>query len=287
MNNFKKIVIGTVQFGMDYGVSNQTGKTSLQEAIKISEMANSAGVNFYDTAPDYGESYSVMAEIIRSNPSANVISKIPAISKNGIDNVIDSIHHTVDLFGENLYGLLFHRPDDVLTEGYQCVLSELSRMKDQGLIRKVGASIYDARQLEVIHDYINLDLVQLPFNAFDHRFKYCEFTNINDFEIHSRSTFLQGLLLMENENIPFNLNEAKGPLDRLNKFSDQLGLGMYQLCLKWVMQQNWINRVLIGVNSTEQFQQLINSFDELNNFDELDLLSYKVDSQKIINPSMW
>ena len=49
-----KLGLGTVQFGMHYGISNREGKTPLREVTKILHVARDNQISVLDTAAQYG-----------------------------------------------------------------------------------------------------------------------------------------------------------------------------------------------------------------------------------------
>ena len=233
-----KLGLGAVQFGCDYGISNKNGQVSLDEIIKILEYAKENGIDTIDTANLYGNSEEVLGQF--NLDDFKVVTKTVKVDKNL--NCHENIKYFKDAFFQSqkklgnirLHGLLFHESTDLLGDYSEHLWDLLSSFKNKEYVNKIGVSVYTPDILCKILEKFDIDIVQLPLNILDQRFvpllgKLKE----KNIEIHTRSTFLQGLLLMENDAISDYFNEIKSLIKMLPKprlayalqFVDSLGGG--------------------------------------------------------------
>ena len=167
------IVLGSAQFGLDYGISNTKGISSEDEVVKILQYANSAGIDTIDSASQYGKSESVIGRCVDQNSNWNIITKTPSF-KGGSINTSDATHLSdkFKLSLENLnlkknYGLLIHSCDDLFKPGGDLLFREMEKLKSKGLVSNIGVSLYTSNQIDNILDRYNVDIIQLPINILD------------------------------------------------------------------------------------------------------------------------
>jgi aryl-alcohol dehydrogenase-like predicted oxidoreductase len=189
-----KLILGTVQFGLDYGISNRIGKIPSKEAGKILDHAKASGVINIDTAASYGDSEKVIGECISKNPNLDfrIISKLDLKSKSGVESLNASIER---LGVPKLASILFHSYQDFHSN--QDVVDQLLQWKGEKF-DSLGVSVYSNEELALLADNEQVDLIQLPFNLLDNeklRKKAIENCRSEGKEIHTRSAFLQGLFL--------------------------------------------------------------------------------------------
>ena len=187
-----KIILGTVQFGLDYGVSNKKGIPSNKELKEIFSLAENNGIFLLDTASGYGNAEKRIGDI--SNGNFKIITKISNIDNaQSIENQIKK--SLFNLKSDFIYGCLFHNTNELLHNLF--LWEELNKLKKLGLIKKIGVSLYHPKNLEnLLSLKIIPDIIQIPFNIIDRRFEpYFERLNKLNIEIHVRSIFLQGLLI--------------------------------------------------------------------------------------------
>ena len=168
-----KIGLGTVQFGLDYGISSSIGKVTKDDAKNIISFAKENKINLFDTAPAYGTSEKVLGESDISN--VKIITKTrnfdaARISNEDIESIdIDFYNSLKDLKIERVYGLLFHNADDLLKPGGEELYKAIKKLKKQKKIHKIGISVYEEKQLEKILSLYDIDIVQVPFSIIDRR----------------------------------------------------------------------------------------------------------------------
>ncbi len=277
MKTTSKIGIGTVQFGVNYGIANQIGQTSESEAHLILDTAQNIGIDCIDTAFGYGNAEQVLGRY-KKITSFNTISKF--IDVLDPRSLIAQFEQTIfNLNVSKLYGYLAHRPFQLLE--YPILWETLLTMKQQGKFDKIGYSLNTVGELEMLLEKeIIPDLVQIPFNFIDQRFKpyFSELKKYNC-EIHTRSTYLQGLLLMPTEKIPEYFNSIK-PL--LTEVKDQTKNTQGAL-LKYVLNEPAVDKVILGV---ENNSQLIQNIEALNGAIDIKPHEKKIPDHILI-PSLW
>jgi aryl-alcohol dehydrogenase-like predicted oxidoreductase len=288
-----KIGIGAVQFGVDYGISNIHGKTRKDEVSKILKLACENGIDVIDTAPSYGSSESILGELADNN-SCKFVTKTPYFSDNSLDSRhIDQLKESFDkslinFRKKDVYGLLLHSCNDLLKPGGQLLFQEMERLRSIGMIEKIGVSVYNSKQIKAILGKFDIDLIQLPINIFDqHLFVdgWLKELKDNNIEIHARSIFLQGLLLMSSDSISPYFSPIKDKIELFSKTASELSLSKLELALGYVMGIPEIDQVLIGVNTVDQLQEIIKSVKIQIN--PMDFLENSVNDSAYTNPSLW
>ena len=196
-----KLALGTVQFGQSYGVANKAGQVSAADAKTILEYAASNGIKMLDTAIGYGDSEQRLGEI--GIPDWQVVSKIPAVPDGCGDIsgwVSESVRSSLQRLGvPRLYALLLHKPQQLLGADGGRIYAAVQQLKENGLVQKIGVSIYAPVELDDLYQRYKFDVVQAPFNLLDRRlFDSGWMSRLADrgAELHASSVFLRGLLRM-------------------------------------------------------------------------------------------
>lgn len=257
-----KLALGTAQFGSAYGVANRRGQVSVGEGSAILQLARSAGIDTLDTAMAYGDSEQRLGDI--GVGSWKVVSKLSALPEQCRDIpawVTASVRGSLSrLRIPHLYGLLLHRPGELLESAGTSVYQALVRLKDEGLVKKIGVSIYDPAELSALCSVYAFDLVQAPFNLLDRRLLdtgWLPRLAAQHTEVHIRSVFLQGLLLMSGDRRP-PMFERWAPLWRAwASWLDQAGLTPVQACLRDALSFPDIGKVVIGVDSLSHLKEIL------------------------------
>lgn len=272
----QKIGLGTVQFGIPYGISNKSGQTPASEVSSILRIAQENQIRFIDTASAYGNAEKVLGQNDLS--SFKVVSKFlpPQKGKLVQAQLKQSLEH---LQLSSLYGYLAHRPRH-LAENLP-IWEELRSLKEKKILKKIGVSLNEPDELERLLDkQIHPDIIQVPFNYLDRRFKDLMISmKENGCEIHSRSTFLQGLFFMNLDKLDPYFNDLIPLIMELQQNIDNLPGAL----LKFVLEQPFIDRVIIGVENRNQFIQNLESISTLSSLPEL---AKKID-ESILIPSNW
>lgn len=256
-----KLILGTVQFGLPYGIANQVGQVSLAEGTSILQLATACGIDTLDTAIAYGESEQRLGQI--GVKGWQIVSKLPPIP-DGTAQPIRWVETEVasslqNLNVSSLYGLLLHRPSQLLEQNGDQIYHGLQEVKKAGIVKKIGVSIYDPVELEILCGRFQFDLVQAPFNIIDHRLietGWMRRLAEHGIELHVRSVFLQGLLLMKSLDRPQKFNRWSTLFSRWDKWIQEIGLTPQEACLRYVHSFPQISKIVVGVDSANQLQEL-------------------------------
>ncbi len=289
MVSISRLALGTVQFGIPYGVANQQGQVNFEEVKQILVAAQSSKIDTLDTAIAYGDSEQLLGEIGIS--SWKVVSKLPevpteitATSTWVEQSVCGSLQR---LNTSQLYGLLLHRPEQLLSLQGESLYQSLCLMKDQGLVQKIGISIYSPTELETLCDRFSFDLIQVPYNILDRSLEWSGWLSklkSLGVEVHVRSVFLQGLLLMNSLNRPAYFSRWQSFWRQWEQWLTETQLTPLQACLGFVLANPDIDRVVVGVDSLSQLQEILVA--TTGKFPSPpDGLS--CDDPALINPSRW
>jgi aryl-alcohol dehydrogenase-like predicted oxidoreductase len=284
-----RLALGTVQFGMPYGVANQQEKVSLKSAAAILKYAHLAGITTVDTAIAYGDSEHCLGQI--GVKGWQIVSKLPEmpIGTNHIQNwVKESLQGSLRrLQIPRLYGLLLHCPQQLLSSEGQELYHALNWLKAEDLVDKIGISIYSSNELEALCDRFSFDLVQAPFNIFDRSLAQSGWLSRLKgigVEVHVRSIFLQGLLLMNPSTRPIYFDRWYLLWTEWQQWLFTTGLNPLQACLNFVLSNPEIDRVVVGVNSLSQLQEIL-AATTVESVKPPDKLS--CDDPDLINPARW
>ena len=284
-----KLALGTVQFGLNYGISNQSGQVSPEHVKEVIAFAQLHGIDTLDTAISYGESESCLGDA--GVGGFKVITKLPSLPENtsNIDKwVSDQMQLSLQRLGvTSLYAVLLHRSEQLVGNTGNALALSLKKLKATGVVKKIGVSIYTPSELDHIIDRLMIDIVQAPFNLIDRRLQtsgWLQRLHDSGIEIHARSAFLQGLLLMKPLSIPEKFKRWLPLLSDYHHWLSITQVSAATACLGFVQSFPQITRVVVGVDDLEQLQQLIvaSKTDFRGNWP---LISS--DNELLINPSNW
>jgi aryl-alcohol dehydrogenase-like predicted oxidoreductase len=289
-----KLGLGTVQFGTDYGISNQSGQTSPVEVAKILEFAAASGITYLDTAPAYGNSETVLGKILDVDHQFRIVTKTNKIDKSQITD--EDVQSVLEIFGQSLdrlqqksvYGLLVHHPDDLLSDGGDQLMAGLESLKKRGLVQKIGVSVYNRSEIDRLLEKYVIDLIQIPLNVFDQRLLkdgYLSSLKSKGIEIHVRSVFLQGILLMSETELPSYVAGLVPNLQRYRHQNQVLGISPLQAAIGFVDQLPAVDAVLVGVNNLPQLIEIVNAVGGNFNLDYLQACA--VENEALVNPALW
>lgn len=286
----EKLAIGTAQFGLDYGIANQTGKIRFDEAQAIISLAKEAGINTLDTATAYGVSEKVLGDI--GIDSWKVVTKLPTLPTD-CTNVMDWVQKTVlesldRLKIEKLYALLLHRPLQLLDKEGSNLFDSLSKMKSSGLVEKIGFSIYSPQDIDMLWENFQPDIIQSPFNILDQRLQtsgWLDKLYSCGVEIHARSVFLQGLLLLNFDNRPDKFNRWDDLWKNWHCWLKKEKLSPLQTALGFVLSNEKIHRIVVGMDSIKQLKEILSAAKKIpaRRFPE----NLAITDENLLNPSLW
>lgn len=269
-----RLILGTVQFGLDYGIANKTGKPSKEDVRKILLFALKSGINVLDTANAYGDSEKILGEILDNYPKKEdikIITKLsPQIDENtGYKNIKNQIEQSINssLSNLNLDSIpiyMLHRAEHMtIKDGI--IIKNLSKLKNRGLIHNIGTSIYTPREAEIALSIDEISAIQVPFNVFDHRLinsGFFEKAHAKSVAVFVRSIYLQGLILMKNNDVPYNLQGIIPFKNQLNEICNDSDRTINEVAMKFPLMQEGITGTVIGVDNLTQLMENINLYNK-------------------------
>ena len=247
------IAIGTVQFGLDYGITNKRGKTDQSAARSILDLANHAGVTTLDTAALYGNAEETLGAI-RAADAFEIVTKTVHLHTDVAD-VMQAFDRSLKrLCAESVYGLLVHRASDLLGPQGDTLWRALSDAKRAGLVQKIGASIYDTAELDAVRARCDVDIVQLPCSVFDQRM-VSTIAELEEqgVEVHVRSVFLQGLVFMRPDDAPDSFEPVQAKLRAFHAAAD----GNPLAAAIAFAEQLGASKLVLGFEDAEQLSALL------------------------------
>lgn len=285
-----KLALGTVQFGTSYGIANQSGQVSFPEARRILDMASKAKIDLLDTAIAYGDSEEVLGKI--GVAEFSVVSKLPGLPPScaDIDSWVEKqVEDSLQRLGcSSLYGLLLHRSENLLGPSGKKLIAGLNRLKLNGLVRKLGISIYGPIELERVMHLLRIDLVQAPLNVIDRRLEssgWLSRLHQEGVEVHTRSAFLQGLLLMPRNKIPLKFGVWTTLWDCWTSELEENNLTAVTACLSYPLSLPAVDRVVVGVDNLYQLKELISASQIQPPHHDFSFMTSE--DQMLINPLNW
>lgn len=296
MNNkrINKLCVGTAQFGMKYGVSNNGGQPDFKEVTRILSEAYEKGVRYLDTAPSYGNSEDILGISMKKEHSFNIITKTPHFNKEIISNQeTEKLRKTFysslkKLKRQSVYGLLLHNANDLFVSDGHLLLKTMKGLKAKGHTEKVGVSVYTGKQIDDILNRFDIDFIQVPINVLDQRLLsggYLKKIKEKNIEVHARSVYLQGIILNKVEALPSYFDSIKDHLRSYHEFLRKVGLTPAQAALGFLKKQREVDVVLVGVDNRQQMNENIEIMNHVSL--EYDLKKYAIDKIDMIDPSKW
>jgi aryl-alcohol dehydrogenase-like predicted oxidoreductase len=318
-----ELALGTVQFGLDYGISNTQGQVSKNETANILVHAKKLGITTLDCAGAYGNSEHLLGEIFTSSQLGedfDIISKIPALTN--VDENINAYfsRSLVHLQQQKIETLLFHHADNLLTHpARKKIFAQALSLKSAGLIERIGVSVYTPEQLKVIAKNFPIEMAQVPLNVFDQRFISSEmisFCQTQKIKLHARSLFLQGLLFIEQDKLAPYFSPYKKKIHDFSALAQYLNCSKLVLALAIAFSSNdsltaqnshttfkdetsdinatptlsrVIEKLVVGVCNTKQLIDIVEAFElakhlSVSNNELMALADERLD---FINPSLW
>jgi aryl-alcohol dehydrogenase-like predicted oxidoreductase len=284
-----RLALGTVQFGLSYGIANQDGQVSQSAAKAMLQLATAHGIDVLDTAIAYGDSETCLGEA--GTQGFKLVTKLPSVPTGCVD-VRGWVQKQVDASLARLgvgavYGLLLHRSEQLLGAEGKALYQTLQSLKEAGVVQKVGVSIYAPSELEALTPHYRFDLVQAPFNLVDRRLHttgWLQRLKDENVEIHTRSAFLQGLLLMPYETIPPKFAPWVELWFKWHEWLSIHNISAVQASLAFPLSFPEVDRVVVGADSVSQLEQIISAASSavLDNLPDL-----HCDTENLINPACW
>ena len=283
-----KLILGTVQFGLQYGINNAKGKPEKESVFKILSYAYENGIRYLDTAELYGNAHDLIGEFHKLNPTNrfNVITKFPHDFEESLDSKINSYLNQLNI--DQLDAILFHSFDSYMNHKSQ--LNNITKLKNKS-VKHIGVSIYTNEQMDEVIEDINIDIIQLPFNLFDNlnlRGELIRKAKSNNKIIHTRSAFLQGLFFTKKDNPNAIRVKLQKELDLIEDISIKSSIPIGSIALNYCLMQNFIDGVLIGVDSLDQLKENIDFAQNKIPNQCIDKINeIRINNIELLNPSIW
>ena len=264
-----ELCLGTVQFGMPYGVTNAGGQVHRDTVKTLLLSANRAGINYLDTAQAYGEAEAVLGHCLSPGHSFKIISKLnyqrqPEFCKADVSQWNRAFRQSLQMLDvSSLDSFLLHSGLELMKPGASFLIDWLHSLKDQGLVRRIGLSIYESNDLSEVN-LSDFDLIQLPLSLYDQRLLRdgtINYLKDRHIDIHIRSVYLQGLLLTPSHQWPAWISkEANAHHQKLERLSSRLGCSLLDLALQFVRSLEEIEAVILGVCDPTQLDALLQAW---------------------------
>jgi aryl-alcohol dehydrogenase-like predicted oxidoreductase len=260
-----KLALGTAQFGMNYGISNSSGKVHADEVGRILDFARQSGIKVLDTAQAYGDSELVLGKFY--------LSSFLVVSKMMEDGHLEESLTNLKL--PAIHAVMFHREDDVRDASW----NKFEKYKAQKLVNKIGVSVYSPSKLESLMAHYPIDIVQLPMNILDQRFLHLlPALKQRGIEVHTRSAFLQGLLLMDTSQLDSYFKSILPILSKIPK-------PRIAHALHFLRQQSDIDFTVVGVTKEHELREILEQYETTPA--GISYSHFRIDDERFINPSLW
>lgn len=284
-----KFILGTVQMGLNYGINNSGGKVSIEDSFEILEHAFDSGIKILDSAEAYGDAHQVIGAFHNKHPekSFEVITKLPHHFDAEIKDRVAL--YLKELQVPQLHALLFHSFDSYNknTSNFDTLLE----LKVQNKIKHIGVSVYTNEEIEAVILNDDIEIIQIPFNLLDNNSRRGEIlkkAKAKGKTIHTRSAFLQGLFFKALNSENNTVKQLHKDLAKLNSINSKSSCSMVELALNYCTQQNYIDNVLIGVDSKIQLIENIKAQNQTISREIMaEIDAVKVKNLDLLNPSLW
>lgn len=286
------VALGTVQFGLDYGISNQRGRIPESEAYALLDLAVARGVRLFDTAAAYGESESLLGRwLARRGAELGVMTKLaPSPAGASVDEAFAlltrRLEQSFEALGRPLEAILAHRSADFKGPLGERLWPWLNVQRDSGKVRRLGVSIYEEEELA---DLPPVDLVQLPLSILDQRplaTGLLARLQARGIEVHARSLFLQGALLMPPESLPAYLAPLANHLRACRERWNARGLRPLDAALQFAAQTSEVKYGVVGATTAAELDEICASLGAAAGRVE-DFTRDAFPDHAYLNPSAW
>ena len=291
------ISLGTAQFGFNYGITNKKGKVNeelVKEILKIAERNN---FKYLDTAQSYGNAEEVIGRCNSKESKFEINSKLSFnkkgdITESDIARLEENFEKTlINLKTKSINSFLVHNVENLKDKKSKKLLYWLQSLKRRGLIKNIGISIYDTKELkDILLDDINL--IQIPVSIYNQKMVSCgylESLSCKGYLIHARSCFLQGLILTHaNEWPKYISKDLKEHHSRTEIVAQKNNLTMLDLSLYYIKTLSFLDSIIVGITSISELERFINSWNKKNlSYEKIDFKKLSWDNKRDVDPRFW
>ncbi len=283
----KNIIIGTAQFGEKYSVSSNRAVSSV-EANKIIKTAYKNKINHLDTAVNYFKAYNILKSINVSN--WNIITKFPNLK------LMKNSQNQYHVYAENILKdfkidkikcVHFHNINQLFSKNGDQSFRMLKDLKEKKVISQIGASVYFPEDVDRLVKNYDFDVIQCPINIFDREFinkKIFQKLKKRNIQVHVRSIFLQGLLLMEIHKLPNYFKKWYNFFGKWQKYLIENKISAIEACVFFIKNQKDIDKVIIGVDSVIHLNQILKAFKSKRKVNDFNIM---INDRNLLKPSLW
>ena len=292
---FARLGLGTAQFGGDYGITNRRGKVAPAEARRVLDLARAAGIRILDTAPAYGESETALGSMADVARDFRIVTKTLPVYAHEIGAEEESaVRMTLSrsrqrLRRDRLDGVLIHHGTALLRRGGRRILEAVQDAQARGEIDRLGVSVYDPPELEAVLRLFTPDIVQLPLNLLDQRFALsgllAQLGSLG-VEVHVRTVFLQGALLVSPDILPLSLARVRPAIDMVGRFLSTHHLSPISACIGYVLSRPTVGCAIVGVTGADELSAIVEAISALPETMP-DFSSLAVADPDVISPARW
>lgn len=283
-----RIGLGTVQFGLDYGISNTAGQVTAEEVDRIVSVAKARGIKTIDTAAVYGRAEEVLAGALDARTNWRVITKTARLA-GGLDAVVARARRSAALLGTaGLDTILVHSAADLAGSDGQALWRALTALKDDGLFARIGISAYISDDPENLARQFRPDVMQVPMSLLDQRLVTAgalERLAASGVEVHVRSIFLQGLLFVAPQDLASSLIHIEPQLRRVADMLSEAAVTPLQAAVGFALSRPGVHRVLCGVTSAKELEGIAQAADE--GCPDLPWPAFALNDPVALDPSRW
>ena len=288
-----KICLGSAQFGLNYGLTNKNGKVNKNKVFNLLDFAIENGITLIDTSPSYGDAEITLGKYPQIK-KFNICTKIDPIEGDFITNcklkkITSKVTSSLKTLNSSSFDtLLTHGPTDFLKKGNVDLFSTLQNLKSNGLVKNIGASVYNVTQIESIIDQFEVDVLQVPISIFDQRLLnngILQKVIDKGIKIQARSIFLQGLVLENPSNLDKFFNPIKANIKKFQDTCSRKNLTPLSVAVNFIKTINHIDIAIVGITSQKQLEEVnMANLKEINHFD---WDAFRIDQEEFVNPTNW
>lgn len=289
-----KLILGTVQLGLDYGIIKK--KPSYEESINIINYSIKNNILIFDTAQSYGNSENILSSI-SNNTNIRIITKLDFGKTEDYDSIKLLVKKScINLNLNYIDTLLLHSYKDFKNIN---IVTNIIDLKKFGLIKNIGVSVYTVEEAIEVLKNNNFTVLQIPFNYLDNKWNNNLFQNLinerkkqGNIEIHVRSIFLQGILINDYTYWPTIKNIQLKPIyDSIELLCNKYNISKAKLAVSFIYSKKWIDGIIFGVDNIEQLQKNIDIFNNISYLNDnilTDLNNIFNDvPNELTNPVLW
>lgn len=289
-----RLCLGTAQFGLDYGISNEFGKIGHSSAQEIVDLAIQNDVRTFDTAPAYGDAEDVLGNALPAHAASQIVTKTASlgnatqIGDGELEQVRTRFSASLEKLGIGaVHGLLVHYCEDLFLPHGERLVETLQSIQSEGLADKIGVSVYNAEDIERVLALFQPDIVQLPLNLADQRFSqngYLRSLKRLGIEIHARSIFLQGLLLMAPSQLPGFFTPVKDQFVEIERMTRESG--KLKACIGFLSNLPEVDFAVVGVTRAAELAEIVSAFED-GDSNAIDYSELAIADERYLLPMNW